>query len=78
LLRWLSLGASASAAANVSTADLGAAADGTFLGLQANGATEIHAADLSLTAAPTSAELGQIPGRPFVPVLALHPFGALI
>jgi hypothetical protein len=46
--------------------------------LQANGATEIHAADLSLVAVPTSAELAQIPGRTFVPGLALHPSGALI
>jgi hypothetical protein len=46
--------------------------------LQSNGTTEIHAADLSLAAVPTSAELAQIPGRTFVPGLTLHPSGALI
>jgi hypothetical protein len=64
--------------ANASTSDLGAASDGTMFALQANGATEIHAADLSLAAVPTSAELAQIPGRTFVPGLTLHPSGALI
>jgi hypothetical protein len=54
-------------AANDSTADLGAAADGTIFALQANGTIEIHAADLSLAAVPTSAELAQIPGRTFEP-----------
>jgi hypothetical protein len=65
-------------AANASTSDLGAAGDGTMFALQANGATEIHSSDLSLTAIPTSAELTQIPGRTFVPGLTLHPSGALI
>jgi len=64
--------------ANASTSDLGAAADGTMVALQANGATEVHATDLSLAAVPTSAELAQIPGRTFVPGLTLHPSGALI
>jgi hypothetical protein len=64
--------------ANASTSDLGAATDGTLFALQANGATEIHAADLSLAAVPTSAELAQIPGRTFVPGLTLHPSGVLI
>src|SRR5260370_1068676 len=43
-----------------------------------NGATEIRAADLSLTSVPTSAELAQIPGRVLVPGVTLHPSGALI
>jgi hypothetical protein len=64
--------------ANASTADLGTAADGTMFALQAGGATEIHALDLSLTAVPTSAELAQIPGRAAVPGVTLHPSGALI
>lgn len=64
--------------ANASTSDLGAAADGNMFALQANGTTEIHAADLSLGAVPTAAELAQIPGRTFVPGLTLHPSGALI
>ncbi len=64
--------------ASASTADLGAAGDGTMFALQANGATEIRSSDLSLTAVPTSAELTQIPGRTFVPGLTLHPSGALV
>jgi hypothetical protein len=64
--------------ANASTADLGAAADGTMFAMQVSGATEIHASDLSLTAVPTSAELAQIPGRLPVPGVTLHPSGALI
>jgi hypothetical protein len=65
-------------AANASTSDLGTASDGTMFALQSNSTTEIHAADLSLAAAPTSAELAQIPGRTFVPGLTLYPSGALI
>jgi DNA-binding beta-propeller fold protein YncE len=65
-------------AASTAAADLGIAADGTTFALQTNGATEIYAADLSLTAVPTSAELAQIPGRVSVPGVALHPSGALI
>lgn len=65
-------------AANASALDLGIAADGTFFALQANGATEVHAADLSLVSVPASAELTQIPGRVFVPGLVLHPTGALV
>jgi hypothetical protein len=65
-------------AANASTTDLGVAADGTVFALQANGTTEIHAADLSLAAVPTSVELAQVPGRTFVPGLALHPSGSLM
>jgi hypothetical protein len=65
-------------AASTAASDLGIAADGTTFALQTNGTTEIHAADLSLTAVPTSAELAQIPGRVSVPGMALHPSGALI
>jgi hypothetical protein len=65
-------------AASASAVDLAAAADGTTFTVQINGATEVHAADLSLTSAPVSAELAQIPGRVFVPGPALHPSGALI
>jgi hypothetical protein len=65
-------------AADASTSDLGTASDGTMFALQSNGTTEIHAADLSLAAVPTSAELAQIPGRTFVPGMTLHPSGALI
>jgi len=64
--------------ANASAADLGASDDGTLFALQANGATEIRAADLSLAAVPTSAELAQITGRVPVPGVTLHPSGTLI
>ncbi len=64
--------------ANSSTTDLGAASDGSVFASQSAVATEIRAADLSLTAVPTSAELQQIPGRVLVPGVALHPSGALI
>jgi len=64
--------------ANPSTTDLGVASDGTMFAVQAQGATEIRAADLSLSSVPTSAELAQIPGRQAVPGVALHPSGALI
>jgi hypothetical protein len=46
--------------------------------VQAQGAIEIRAADLSLTSVPVAAELAQIPGRALVPGVALHPAGALI
>jgi hypothetical protein len=68
----------ATSAANASTTNLGAAPDGTMLALQTQGATEIRAADLSLTSVPTLAELAQIPGRQLVPGVTLHPSGALI
>jgi len=65
-------------AANASSNDLGAAADGSLFVLQANGTTEVRAADLSLTSIPASAEITQIPGRVSVPGVTAHPSGALI
>jgi hypothetical protein len=65
-------------AANASSNDLGAAADGSSFVLQANGTTEVRAADLSLTSIPASAEIAQIPGRVSVPGVTAHPSGALI
>ena len=65
-------------AAHASAVDLGTAADGTTFALQTNGTTEIHAADLSLSSAPSVPELTQIPGRVSVPGLVLHPSGALL
>ncbi|PYT53121.1 MAG: hypothetical protein DMG43_09845 [Acidobacteria bacterium] len=65
-------------AANASSNDLGAAADGSLFVLQANGTTEVRAADLSLTSIPASAEIAQIPGRVSVPGVTAHPSGALI
>jgi DNA-binding beta-propeller fold protein YncE len=65
-------------AANASAVDLGIDADGTAFALQANGTTEVHAADLSISAVPAAPELTQIPSRISVPGLVLHPSGALI
>jgi IPT/TIG domain len=64
--------------ANDSVSDLGAAADGTMLALQANGTTEIRGADLSLAAIPANPELTWIPARVQVPGVTLHPSGALV
>jgi DNA-binding beta-propeller fold protein YncE len=64
--------------ANPSTTDLGVASDGAMFAVQAQGVTEIRAADLSLASIPASAELAQIPGRQSVPGVTLHPSGALI
>ncbi|MGB7028202.1 MAG: IPT/TIG domain-containing protein, partial [Candidatus Acidiferrum sp.] len=64
--------------ANDAATDIGTAADGTMFALQANGTTEIRAADLSLAAVPANPELLQIPGRVQVPGLTLHPSGALV
>ena len=58
--------------------DIGTSADGSMFAVQANGATEMHAADLSLAAVPTAAELAQYPARNAVPGVTLHPSGALI
>ncbi|HYL82908.1 MAG TPA: IPT/TIG domain-containing protein [Candidatus Angelobacter sp.] len=65
-------------AANASAVDLGTAPDGTMFVLQTNGATEVHAADLSLASVPAAPQLAQIPGRVLVPGLTLHPSGALL
>src|SRR5271165_3357218 len=65
--------------ASSSSMDIGANADGTMFAVQPSAApTEVHAADLSLAAVPTAAELAQYPGRHVVPGLTLHPSGALI
>jgi hypothetical protein len=64
--------------ANDAALDLGAAADGTMVALQANGTTEIRGTDLSLLSVPANPELLQIPGRVQVPGVTLHPSGALI
>ena len=64
-------------AANSSAIDLTTSADGSAFALAANGATEVHAADFSVSSVPAFAELTQIPGRVFVPGMVLHPSGAL-
>ena len=58
--------------------DLGAAADGTVFATRSSGAAEIRGMDFVVRAAPSSAELEQMPGRVLVPGLALHPSGALL
>jgi hypothetical protein len=64
--------------ANVSTSDLGVAADGNMFAVETQIAAEIRGADLSLISTPTSAEFAQIPERVQVPGVSLHPSGALI
>lgn len=64
--------------ANASAADLATSSDGSAFALQFSGATEVHAADLSVSSVPAIAELAQIPGRVFVPGMVLHPSGALL
>jgi hypothetical protein len=64
--------------ASSSTTDIGTSADGTMFAVQANDGAEMHAADLSLAAVPTAAELAQFPARNVVPGITLHPSGALI
>ena len=68
----------ATASANTSTTDIGAAADGTIFSVLTNGMTQVRNSDLSLGAVPVSQELLQIPGRVQVPGLTLHPSGALL
>lgn len=65
-------------AANSSATDLTTAADGSAFGLVANGAAEVHVSDFSISSIPSSPELTLIPGRVFVPGMALHPSGALV
>ncbi len=64
--------------ASSSAMDIGASADGTMFAVQASSATEMHAADLSLAAVPTAAELAQYPARNTVPGITLHPSGSLV
>ena len=64
--------------ANSSAVDLATDADGSAFGLAANGATEVHASDFSISSVLASPELTQIPGRVFVPGMVLHPSGALL
>jgi hypothetical protein len=64
--------------AKESAIDTAVASDGSIFASRANSATEIHAADLTLTATPATAELEQIQARVLVPGLAIHPSGALL
>jgi DNA-binding beta-propeller fold protein YncE len=65
-------------AANSSTVDLTASADGASFALAANGAAEVHAPDFTISSVPAFSELAQIPGRVSVPGMVLHPSGALL
>jgi IPT/TIG domain-containing protein len=58
--------------------DLAVSSDGTMFAMRAGNQTEIRASDLSLVAAPTSAELESTAQRVAVPDLTLHPTGALV
>ncbi|HKV25253.1 MAG TPA: IPT/TIG domain-containing protein [Candidatus Acidoferrum sp.] len=64
--------------ANDAAQDMAAAADGTLFALEANGNIEIRGSDLSLSAVIAQPELLRVPGRVFVPGIALHPSGALL
>ena len=65
-------------AANSSATDLTTSADGSTFALVANGATEIHDANFTVSSVPAFPELTQIPGRVSVPGMVLHPSGALL
>lgn len=60
------------------SSDLAVSADGLMFAMRAIHSTEIRGAVLSLSAAPTSAELESVFQRVAVPGLALHPTGALV
>lgn len=62
---------------NDTATDLVTSADGTIFAMRSANALEIRGPDLSLFAAPTSAELENIPNRVAVPGIAIHPTGAL-
>jgi hypothetical protein len=61
-----------------SAVDLATAADGTVFASRSNNATEIRAADLTLTGILATAEIEQIPTRASVPGMGLHASGALL
>jgi hypothetical protein len=64
--------------AKESAVDLAAAADGSVFASRTNRTTEIRTLDLTLTAAPATPELEEIPTRIQIPGMALHPTGALL
>ena len=64
--------------ANSSAVDLTTSADGSAFALAANGATEVHAPDFTISSVPAMSELTQVPGRVSVPGMILHPSGALL
>ncbi|HKW61165.1 MAG TPA: IPT/TIG domain-containing protein [Candidatus Acidoferrum sp.] len=65
-------------AVNSSAVDLTTSADGSAFALAANGATEVHSPDFTISSVPVFSELSQIPGRVAVPGMVLHPSGALL
>ena len=68
----------ATAAANSAAIDLGASADGAIFALQTAASLEIRNASLALFGDSASYELARVPGRAFVPGVAIHPSGALV
>lgn len=65
-------------AANDLSSDLAVSSDGTMFAMRARNQTQIRGANLSLVAAPASAELESVVQRVAVPGLTLHPTGALV
>lgn len=65
-------------AVNSSAVDLTTSADGSAFALEANGATEVHSPNFTVSSVPAFSELTQIPGRISVPGMVLHPSGALL
>ncbi|HVO56277.1 MAG TPA: IPT/TIG domain-containing protein [Dongiaceae bacterium] len=68
----------ATAATNISAADLATAADGTFFATQASGRIEIRDTSLALRSVTVISEREGIPAGTVVPGIALHPSGALV
>jgi IPT/TIG domain len=63
---------------NAVATELHTSSDGTMFSIVANGAPQVRASDLSVVSVPASPEIMQIPGRAYVPGIAVHPSGALI
>lgn len=66
------------AAANSSAIDFTTSADGSAFALAANGATEVHVPNFTISSIPDFSELAQVPGRVSVPGMVMHPSGALL
>lgn len=64
--------------ATESALDLAASSDGNIFAARTATATEIRAANLTLTGTPSTPEIEQIPNRTLVPGLAMDPSGALL
>lgn len=64
--------------AGESASDAAISADGTTVGARAAGEIEVRDSTLALATVGNAAELEQLPGRVFIPGIALHPSGALL